>query len=129
MTPSRPYLLRAIYEWLLDNDLTPHLMVDAKHELAVVPQQFVEDGKIVLNINPSAVQSLVLENDAVSFSARFAGQPFNVYLPMQSILAIYARENGKGTMFKDEEGFEFSDDPTPTPPEPEKKRPALRIVK
>jgi stringent starvation protein B len=125
MTPSRPYLLRAIHEWIADNNLTPHLLADASFEGAVVPSQFVEDGKIVFNIGVRAVQSLQLRNDAVEFEARFGGTPMHVYLPILAVLAIYAKENGKGMIFTEEEGT--------TPPEgsgPEKsKKPSLRVVK
>ena len=126
MTPSRPYLLRALYEWIVDNGLTPYLLVDATHEDADVPQEFVEDGKIVLNIAPMAVQSLTLENEWVSFRARFSGRPFSVYVPMQAALAIYARENGRGMFFQPEEDEE---DDTPTPPRPPRGKPALKLVK
>jgi stringent starvation protein B len=127
MTLSRPYLLRAIHEWIVDNNLTPHILVDAGYEGAVVPRQFVEDGKIVFNIGPSAVKSLQLRNDAVEFEARFGGSPMHVHLPILAVLAIYARENGKGMIFTEEDGT------TPPPPEdagPDKgKRPSLRVVK
>ena len=129
MTPSRPYLLRAIYDWLLDNNMTPHLLVDAEVEDVSVPMQYVQDGRIILNLNPSAIQNLVLDNDDVMFSARFGGTPFNIYIPMQAVLGIYAKENGQGTMFKDEDGFDFPDG-EPEPPQPKKdKRPKLRVVK
>lgn len=133
MIPSRPYLLRAVHEWLVDNDLTPYLMVDAEVDYVDVPTQFVEDGRIVLNISPTAVIGLALENDAVIFSARFGGRPHNIYIPIAAVLAIYARETGQGTMFKDEEGLDIVNDDKPTPPEkPSKKasKPShLRVVK
>jgi stringent starvation protein B len=103
MTPNRPYLLRAFYEWIVDNNLTPYLVVDATMEGVKVPTQHVQNGQIVLNINPSAVGNLLLGNDAVTFSARFGGSPFALYIPQRSVLAIYARENGAGTMFTPEE--------------------------
>ncbi len=130
MTPSRPYLLRAIYDWLLDNGMTPHLLVDAEVEDVNIPMQYVQDGRIILNLNPSAIQNLVLENEDVSFNARFAGTPFNIYIPMQAVLGIYAKENGQGTMFKDEDGIDFPEgDPEPPPPPPKDTRPKLRVVK
>jgi stringent starvation protein B len=130
MTPSRPYLLRAIYDWLLDNGMTPHLLVDAEVEGINIPMQFVQDGRIILNLNPSAIQNLVLDNEEVLFSARFGGTPFNIYIPMQAVLGIYAKENGQGTMFKDEDGFDFSEgDPEPPPPPKKDTRPKLRVVK
>jgi stringent starvation protein B len=126
MTTSRPYLLRAIHEWIVDNNLTPHILVDAAREGAVVPRQFVEDGKIVFNIGPRAVKSLQLRNDAVEFEARFGGSPMHVYIPILAVLAVYARENGKGMIFTED------DDASPPPEEggPDKaKRPSLRVVK
>ena len=105
MTPIRPYLLRSHYEWLLDNDLTPHIVVDAHVVGVYVPQQFVQDGQIVLNIAPSAVVAFELNNTALSFNARFGGVPFDVYVPMAAIVAIYARENGAGTMFEPEQAY------------------------
>ncbi|QJD71259.1 ClpXP protease specificity-enhancing factor [Marinobacterium sp. LSUCC0821] len=106
ITPSRAYLLRALYEWLLDNDLTPHVAVDSLVKDTDVPQQFVNDGQITLNIAPGAVRDLHIDNEAISFNARFAGQPTAVYLPMASILAIFARESGVGMGFGMEPGAE-----------------------
>ncbi len=103
MTPNRPYLLRAFYEWIVDNNLTPYLVVDATIPGVRVPQQHVQNGQIVLNINPSAVGNLLLGNDAVTFNARFGGSPFALNIPQRAVLAIYARENGAGTMFTAEE--------------------------
>ena len=102
MTPKRPYLLRALYEWIVDNDLTPHLVVDATIVGTVVPQNFVSEGQIVLNISPTAVQGLQLADHEVRFNARFGGQPMQVIVPMTAALAIYARENGAGAMFEAE---------------------------
>lgn len=124
MTPSRPYLIRALYEWILDNGMTPYVLVDVADERVVVPQQYVENGRIVLNINPSAVQNLQLGNELVELDARFSGQPMHVSVPVMSVMAIYARENGKGMVFTEEGGG--GDEP---PPEPEEKRPTLRVVK
>ena len=145
LTPSRPYLLRAFYEWLLDNELTPHLLVNAALPHTTVPQQYVKDGQIVLNIAPSAVIGLHMDNEAVSFSARFGGSPFQVYVPMAAVVSIQARENGAGTFFPPEAAYdawaeslqadglksvdatsiEPDDEPTP----PKKGRPSLRVVK
>jgi len=110
MTPNRPYLLRAFYEWIVDNNLTPYLVVDATMAGVKVPTQHVQNGQIVLNINPSAVGNLLLGNDAVTFSARFGGSPFALYIPQRAVLAIYARENGAGTMFTPEEDEEWLED-------------------
>lgn len=107
MNPSRPYLVRALQEWILDNSCTPHLAVDAHVEGVVVPTQFVQDGQIVLNISPSAVQNLFIDNDGVSFNARFGGVPMNVFVPMVAIMAVYARENGQGMGFGMEPGAEL----------------------
>lgn len=107
MKPSRPYLVRALHEWLLDNDCTPHIAVDATIAGVIVPEQFVTDGQIILNISPSAVQNLLMDNDAISFNARFGGVPMNVYVPAASIMAVYARENGMGMGFGMEPGVEL----------------------
>ncbi|MBS0849585.1 ClpXP protease specificity-enhancing factor [Citrobacter sp. JGM124] len=106
LSPRRPYLLRAFYEWLLDNELTPHVVVDITLPDVQVPMEFARDGQIVLNIAPRAVGNLELTNDAVQFSARFGGVPRQVYVPMAAVMAIYARENGAGTMFEPEAGYE-----------------------
>ncbi|MCT7654904.1 ClpXP protease specificity-enhancing factor [Oceanimonas sp. NS1] len=144
MTPSRPYVLRAFYDWLLDNELTPHLLVNAEVPHTEVPRQYVNDGQIVLNISPSAVVGLHMDNEAVSFNARFGGQPLQVYIPMAAVVAIQARENGAGTFFPPEPAYEAwleaaSDEvPEPeaaTPPEmdgtqpPRKGRPNLKVIK
>jgi stringent starvation protein B len=128
MTPSRPYLIRALYEWIIDNGQTPYILVNAENDQVVVPQQFVEGGKIVLNITPTAVQNLELGNHFVELDARFSGTPMHVSVPVQSVLAIYARENGKGMVFTDEDG---GDEPPPDdgPGDDKSKRPQLRVVK
>ncbi|MDD1782248.1 ClpXP protease specificity-enhancing factor [Enterovibrio sp. ZSDZ35] len=106
LTPRRPYLLRAFHDWLLDNDLTPHLVVDAMLPNVVVPFEYVQDGQIVLNIAPRAVGNLELGNDEVRFNARFGGRPMTVTVPLYAVVAIYARENGAGTMFESEPAYE-----------------------
>lgn len=104
MTSTQPYLIRALYDWLTDNGLTPYLLVNADYNDEVkVPQQFVEDGKIILNIQENAVQGLTLDNDWISFRARFSGNQFSVFIPTPAVLAIYAKENGEGMFFKPEE--------------------------
>ncbi|MDI9229494.1 ClpXP protease specificity-enhancing factor, partial [Serratia bockelmannii] len=100
LTARRPYLLRAFYDWLLDNQLTPHLVVDINLPGVQVPLEYARDGQIVLNIAPRAVGNLDLANDEVRFNARFGGVPRQVSVPMAAVLAIYARENGAGTMFE-----------------------------
>jgi len=106
MSPRRPYLLRAFYDWLLDNQLTPHLVVDVTMPGVMVPMEFARDGQIVLNVAPRAVGNLELGNDDVRFNARFGGVPRNVFVPIAAVLAIYARENGAGTMFEPEPAYE-----------------------
>ncbi|AQU82047.1 MULTISPECIES: ClpXP protease specificity-enhancing factor [unclassified Halomonas] len=99
MKSSRPYLARALYEWLLDNELTPYLVVDATQPGVEIPRQFVQNGQIVLNVAPTAVRDLFMENQAIGFSARFGGQPMQVMIPTPALIAIYARENGAGMVF------------------------------
>lgn len=135
MTSSRPYLIRALYEWIVDNEFTPHIAVDAHGRNVQVPQQYVnKDGQIVLNIAPHAVAALEMGNKGVSFNARFGGIPTDIYVPCRSVLGIYARENGQGMMFEAEP--ELDPEPDPQPPEPKKNknessdsRPSLRVVK
>lgn len=110
LTPSRPYLLRAYYDWLMDNQLTPHVVVDAFVKGTQVPQQYVKDGQIVLNIAAGAVGNLQISNEFVEFNARFGGVPQQVLLPMASIVAIYARENGAGTVFDIEDAYLIEDE-------------------
>ncbi|KAB2824346.1 ClpXP protease specificity-enhancing factor [Aliivibrio finisterrensis] len=147
MMPRRPYLLRAFYEWIVDNELTPHLVVDATMNGVRVPEEFVQDGQIVLNVAPHSVGNLEMGNEAVTFNARFGGRPHSLILPFYAIQAIYARENGAGTMFEPEEAYELSSeegifeedlvstsaedsssDDKPEPPRPTG-RPSLRVVK
>jgi len=106
LSPRRPYLLRAFYEWLLDNQLTPHLVVDVTLDGVQVPMEYARDGQIVLNIAPRAVGNLELANDEVRFNARFGGVPRQVSVPLAAVLAIYARENGAGTMFEPEAAYD-----------------------
>ena len=110
---NRSYLLRAIYEWIVDNNATPHITLFAENPDVLVPEQFIEDGKITLNISPTAAQGLSIDNESLSFSARFSGKAFNVYAPIGSVLAIYASENGEGLSFE----LEIPDD-TPPPKGP-----------
>lgn len=135
MTSSQPYLIRAIYDWVIENGFTPYLLVNAENDYALIPRDFVEDGKIILNINPSAISDLQLGNDYIMFNARFSGKAMEVSVPVVAVLAIYARENGQGMMF-DENNTNLPPTPpeNPTPPvkpEPPKKsqRPQLKVVK
>lgn len=113
MIPKRPYFLRAFYDWISDNGFTAHLVIDANYPEVMVPQNYVENGKIVLNASMSAVQGLVLDDEYISFSARFAGKSFNIYLPIFSVLGIYAAENGEGIVLAEMDGGEV---PPVTPP-------------
>ncbi|PAJ72510.1 ClpXP protease specificity-enhancing factor [Pseudoalteromonas sp. NBT06-2] len=110
MTSNRPYLLRAFYDWIIDNQCTPHLVVNAEHPSVVIPTQFVQDGQIVLNVSPTAVAQFNMDNNELSFNARFSGQPMRVSVPINAVLAIYARENGEGTVFTSEEDELFESD-------------------
>ena len=114
MTSTKPYLLRAIFEWAEDNGFTPQVLVNANAEGVEVPEAHVVDGQIVLNISSSAIQLHVMDNECLSFSARFGGVEQDIYLPIESILAIFARENSQGIFF--EEGDE-EPDPEPDPPQ------------
>jgi len=125
MTSLKPYLIRSIYDWIIDNSLTPHLLVDASHPHAILPEDYIEDGKIVLNIRPEAIQGLSLGNTTVEFNTRFNGLSMHITAPVPAILAIYAKENGKGMVFDQEE--ENNEPPPPENPPP--KRSHLRIVK
>lgn len=139
MTASRsrrPYLIRAIHAWAVDNGYTPHLVVAADYPGVSVPQAFVQEGRIVLDISPMAVRDLNLENEPVFFSARFGGRPFDIIVPTGAVLAIYARENGDGIMFGEPEPVDPAGAVTrppqgDEPPEPPKPggRPKLRVVK
>jgi len=124
MTSLKPYLIRSIYEWIIDNNLTPYLLVNAEYPGTVVPQKFIEDGKIVLNIRPQAIQSLALGNEDIQFDARFSGKPMHIYVPVAAVLALYAQENGKGMMFDQDDENE-----APTPEKKTSTRPTLRVVK
>lgn len=105
-TSSRPYLLRGLYEWLLDSHLTPHVIIAADLPGVEVPREQVQDGQLVLNISDTATRGLEITNDAMSFSARFGGVPRQIYIPMEAVIAIYARENGAGMVFGQEPGVE-----------------------
>lgn len=134
----RPYLIRAIYDWCVDNGHTPHLLVAADYPGVTVPMQFVQDNRITLNLSPMAVQSLNIEDDPIWFSARFSGRPFEVLVPTGAVLAIFARENGEGLVFGEVEppldGDSAPTPPTPPSTEPEPSKPKgsrahLRVVK
>ena len=113
MTSTKPYLMRAIFEWAEDNGFTPQVLVNALAEGVEVPQGHVVDGQIVLNISSSAVQLHVMDNECISFSARFSGVEQDIFLPIDAILAIFARENSQGIFFEDTD-----DETDPEPPGP-----------
>jgi len=124
MTPSRPYLIRAIHEWIVDNDLTPHILVNAMVPDIQVPEKYIENGRIILNINGSAVRNLELSNEWIQFDARFDGQSMTVSVPTSAVLAIYARENGQGMVLEEDD-----DDLPPPPPDKKPDRSHLKVVK
>jgi len=151
MTSHRPYLLRALVEWINDNELTPHILVDAGVAGVQVPPSSIKDGRVVLNIAERAVVGLQIDTTSVSFSARFSGVSFAVQVPISAVLAVYARETGQGMALPDDiagaeaddeateldtsaegEASPPSDDETPpdgTPPPRPTGRPQLRVVK
>ena len=102
-TSNKSYLFKAILDWLLDNDATPYILVDVSKPYVKVPLEHVKDGQIVLNINPSAVQQWHVDQDAISFSARFSGSSKQIYVPMNALMAIYSQENGEGMAFPSHE--------------------------
>ena len=124
MNSSRPYIIRAIYEWIVDNGCTPHLLVDVEIDGVEVPQAYVSDGQIVLNISPTAVVGLDMGNETVAFNGRFGGVATDITVPVRAILGIYARENGQGMV------FDAAEEPD-VPPDPPagKGRPSLKVVK
>ncbi|TXH03875.1 MAG: ClpXP protease specificity-enhancing factor [Nevskiaceae bacterium] len=130
----RPYLIRAIFDWTTQNGYTPHMLVAADYPGVVVPREFVQDGRITLNISPMAVQNLDLSGELVWFSARFGGRPFDVQVPCGAVIAVFARENGEGIMFGEVEP-PMPDDGKPKPEapkaadKPEGKRAHLKLVK
>jgi stringent starvation protein B len=130
---TTPYLLRALFEWCLDNGLTPHVLVRVDDNTKV-PQEFVKNGEIVLNISPTATRALTIDNDWVRFSARFGGASREVVIPMHAVAGIFARENGQGMMFKQDgtsasriQPAASSEDETDNPPP--RGKPRLQVVK
>lgn len=111
MSPQRPYLLRALFDWLLDNDCTPHVVVDATQPFVEVPEEHVQNGQIVLNVHPEAVVRFTMDLEHITFEARFSGAARRIWLPMAAIVAIYGRENGAGTIFEPEQAY--TDAPQP----------------
>lgn len=142
MKPRRPYLLRALYEWILDSEEIPNILIDTEREDVIVPREFVKDGQIVLNISPDAVRGLSITDDYLMCEGRFSGRSFEVILPMASIQAIYCRGSGQGLAFDDEDypvevkrdvqplkplgPSDIDEDPTPPASGPGK--PSLKLV-
>lgn len=138
MRPQRPYLLRAFYDWIVDSDCTPHILVDAQRPGLRVPSHAIVDGKVTLNVSPRAVRELLIDEAGLSFQGRFGGSPFAVYVPLNAVVAIYARETGAGTVLELEqaEGEENSisvaespESPEDDPPPEGGGKPTLRVVK
>lgn len=137
MTSSRPYLVRALYEWIVDNECTPYLLVNVEHPGVQVPAGFASDGQIVLNVAPSAVRHLQMDNDAISFEGRFGGVPHRLHVPSAAVMAIYARENGQGMVFEIESTPPDDDTPADdssaasgaSPRPASTGRPSLKVVK
>jgi len=127
MTSSKPYLVRALYEWILDNDTTPYILVDTGSDQVLIPPGIANDGKVVLNLAPQAIENLEMTNEHVSFSARFNGVAEIIYCPINSLMAIYARENGEGMMFPAEETEAESGEPSGDDDKP--KGPTLTVIK
>ncbi|MAV75688.1 MAG: ClpXP protease specificity-enhancing factor [Cellvibrionales bacterium] len=137
MSSSRSYLVNALYQWIVDNNCTPYVLVDAFAADVEVPQDYVKDGQIVLNIAPSAISDLLVNTTSLTFNARFGGIPMDIYVPMSALLGIYARENGQGMMFEPEDAPDPDSEPPPGPklvsdkkPSGSKaEKPSLRVVK
>lgn len=125
MNSLKPYLIRAVYDWIVDNELTPHLLVNAENNSGSLPSAYIEDGKILLNIRPQAVEALFLGDKTIEFNARFNGKSTPIEVTVNAVMAIYAKENGKGLVFDQEPNG--SDDRPPDTQTPGK--PNLRIVK
>ena len=154
MTPTRPYFLRAVYDWIVDNDCTPYVVVNTEAPSVEVPLQYVENGQITLNLSPTAVVDLFMDNHLVQFSAKFGGVSHNISVPINAVLGIYAKENGQGMTFPSLEDIIDEDssatisvkniplkdipakkrsvtsvDSTPEPPKKPNGKPSLKVVK
>ena len=149
MTSSRTYIIRALYEWIVDNDCTPYLLVDTAVPGVDVPDQFANEEQVVLNLSPMAIREMSISDAAIVFLARFGGRTFQICVPVGAVMAIYAKENGEGMVFDVDEAqpegedvhqvdAEVDDDESPLKSDPDgspgmsrppKKRPSLRVVK
>ena len=121
MTPLKPYLIRALYQWINDNELTPYVLVDATAKNALLPMDYVENGKIVLNIRPKSIDNLTMGNEFIEFSASFSGTPMEILFPVNAVMGIFAKENNEGMFFDRQDGDN-------TPP-PENRKANLRVIK
>ena len=142
LTSTKPYLIRALHEWCVDNGLTPHLLVVVNAQTRV-PMAYVKDGEIVLNLNYSATKDLLIGNEAITFSARFSGVSNNLYVPIDAVRGIFARENGQGMFFEveakesfaaeenvlNEDGVATTEGEVPVKSPPVTKKPSLKLVK
>ncbi len=130
LTSRKPYLVRAINEWILDNRLTPYISVDVSIKGVAVPSEHIENGEIILNIDPASVRNLEISDEYILFDARFSGRSFSIEVPIAAVRAVYARENGEGMLFVADaeisEAEEPGSDDTPSPPSG---RASLKIVK
>jgi len=130
MLSSRPYLLRALHEWIVDSGHTPHLLVNAEHPGVEVPQSAVKDGRVILNVDPPAVRDLLIDAELVTFVARFGGVSQAVTVPVTAIEAIYARENGRGMMFPDDDSDESGEGGQEGgDSESRRRKPNLKVIK
>lgn len=131
MTSNKPYLIRAFYDWIVDNDLTPYIAVDALFPNVMVPEKHINDGQIILNVAPASVGGLAMAKDVIEFNARFGGKLEHLYVPFEAVLAIYARESGVGSSFGVQypEDVETIEEDVEEPVIPKKGRPSLTVVK
>ncbi len=137
MVSSRPYLVRAVHEWIVDSGLTPHLLVDGGVDGVEVPNEALQDGKVILNVSPQAVRDLIMDNELITFVARFGGVSRAVSVPMPAVQAVYARENGRGMMFPEEEDLgqaegresKSGDGKSDAEDDSDPRRPNLKVVK
>ena len=128
MTPNRPYLLRGLYEWIIDNKMTPHIILNVEKVDTDIPREHIENGKLVLNIHPNAVKDLEIGNKYIRFKTRFGGRSVPVVAEINAVVAIYTKENGKGMIFPVEE--QDTDLPEDSPEtQPKGKTPHLKVVK
>ncbi|CAG7856657.1 hypothetical protein MCAMS1_01223 [biofilm metagenome] len=126
MDSLKPYLIRAVYDWIVDNELTPHLLVNADNNNGSLPSDYIEDGKILLNIRPQAVEALSLGNKSIEFNTRFNGKSTPIEVNVTAVMAIYAKENGKGLVFDQDPDGGGGDKP---PEDQAPNKPNLRVVK